>query len=253
MRLRWRARRSQATVRTRRQRPRQDRASHPGVLTSWLRQGLRMGICPLCRVAHKADREYIWHFFDEGADRGESIDDLCRAYGFCREHIDMLCRIEIGGMHSSLGVSTMFLDLFTGILHDLETLSPDSDFQRGACPACSNREARLSANAQYLLDELATNPSLRAGFEQSPGLCFGHFELVWSMTESNDERRLLQRVQHTAATGLLSDLSEHVRKHDHRFRSEPKGAERDSWQRAIFMTAGWPPPTEAAGEPEHPR
>ena len=28
-----------------------------GAVTAWLRQGLRAGMCPLCRVAHKADRE----------------------------------------------------------------------------------------------------------------------------------------------------------------------------------------------------
>jgi hypothetical protein len=39
-------------------------------VTSWLRQGLKMNMCPLCRVAHEADREYMWHFFDEAADRG---------------------------------------------------------------------------------------------------------------------------------------------------------------------------------------
>jgi hypothetical protein len=34
-------------------------------LTRWLKQGLTRGMCPLCRVAHKADREYLWHFFEE--------------------------------------------------------------------------------------------------------------------------------------------------------------------------------------------
>jgi hypothetical protein len=39
-------------------------------------------------------------------------------------------------------------------------------------------------------------------------------------------------------------------KHDHKFRDEPKGAGRDSWRRAIHLTAGWPPPAESAAEPE---
>lgn len=253
MRLRLRSSGSQPRARLRRDRVPPSRPSHPGVLTSWLRQGLRMGICPLCRVGHKADREYIWHFFDEGADRGESIDELTRAYGFCQEHIDMLCRIEVDGMHSTLGVSTMLVDVFTGIVHELDELDCDSPFQRSTCPACDNRHERLATNAQYLLDEIATNPGLRETFEQSPGLCFGHFELVWNLTQSDDERRLLWRTQHAAASRLLSELREHVRKQDHRFRSEPKGAEHDSWRRAIFMTTGWPPPAESAGEPETPR
>lgn len=227
-----------------------DRRWPPGVLTRWLRQGLRSGMCPLCRVAHKADREYIWHFFDEGANEGEAIDVVQRAYGFCREHVDMLCRIEIEGMQSALGISTMFADTFAGIVSNLDSLTPRAEFQRAPCLACANRDKCMSANAQYLLDELATNPGLRERFDASPGLCFAHFELVRSFAQTTEERELLDRVQRDAASRLLTDLQEHVRKQDHRFRHEPKGAERDSWRRAVYMTAGWPPPSESAGEPE---
>ena len=54
-------------------------------------------MCPLCRVAHKADREYIWHFFDVGADQGESLDTVRHAFGFCAEHIEMLRRPRLVG------------------------------------------------------------------------------------------------------------------------------------------------------------
>lgn len=250
VRLQLRSRASDSSDGARRNRKQIDRRSPPGVLTTWLRQGLRSGICPLCRVAHKADREYIWHFFAEGLDQGESIDAVRQACGLCRPHIEMLCRIETDGMNSTLAISTMFADTLDGVVSDLESLTPPDEFVRAPCPACANRDESLSANAQYLLDELATNPGLRERFEASPGLCFAHFELVWNLAQPNDERELIGRVQRNAATRLLSDLSEHVRKHDHRFRLEPKGPERDSWRRAVFMTAGWPPPAESAGEPE---
>jgi hypothetical protein len=60
----------------------------------------------------------------------------------------------------------------------------------------------------------------------------------------------LLSVQRSSASSLLDNLREHVRKHDDKFRHEAKGRERDSWQRAIFLTAGWPPPAESAAEPE---
>ena len=41
-----------------------------------LNQGLRAPTCPLCHVAHKLDREYIWHFFDGYSDSGEAMDEL---------------------------------------------------------------------------------------------------------------------------------------------------------------------------------
>jgi hypothetical protein len=106
-------------------------------------------------------------------------------------------------------------------------------------------------NELYLLDGLATSPGHREKFEASPGLCFAHFELVWDLAPSHDDQQLLLTVQRNSARWLLHELCEHVRKHDHKFRHESNGAERDSWQRAIFLTAGWPPPSESAAEPEH--
>jgi Family of unknown function (DUF6062) len=210
-------------------------------MTTWLRQGLRNGMCPLCRVAHKADREYIWHFFDEGAQRGESIDAVRGACGFCDEHIEMLRRIDIEGMKSTLAISTMFADAFEGIVEDLESLTSDTRFSRAPCPACANRDERLRANARYLLDVLSTSPGHRETFEASPGLCFAHFELVWDSARSREDRERIRAVQRQAARLVLGELLTHVRKHDDKFRHEPKGAERNSWQRAIFMTAGWSP------------
>ena len=250
MRLHLRSRAGDASDGVRRTRGGIDRKSPPGVLTAWLRQGVRAGICPLCRVAHKADREYIWHFCDEGADQEESIDKVRQACGFCRDRIAMLCHIETKGMKSTLAISTMFADTFAGMVRDLQSLAPGAAFLRDPCPACANRDQRLTANTQYLLAELATNPGFREKFEASPGLCFAHFELVWSLAETTEERELVGRVQLNAATGLLRDLTEHVRKQDQKYRHEPKGAEGDAWRRAIFMTAGWPPPGESAAEPE---
>jgi len=250
MRLRRRSGASETSAGIRRECRPGDRRSPPGVLTTWLRQGLRSGICPLCRVAHKADREYIWHFFDVGADQDESIDAVRRACGFCADHIEMLRRIESEGMKSTLAISMMFADTFAGILSDLQSLSSRAEFVRAQCPACANRDERVTANVQYLLDELATNPGLRERFDGSPGLCFAHFELVWNAAGTTEEREFIGRVQRDAAARLLSDLTEHIRKHDHKYQREPKGPERDSWRRAVFMTAGWPAPSQSAAEPE---
>jgi hypothetical protein len=207
-------------------------------------------MCALCRVAHKADREYIWHFFDEGADSGDQIDRVRAAYGFCAEHIEMLRRLEIEGMKSTLAISTMFADTLKGVVAQLEALSSDQPFRRAQCPACANRDELLRANAEYLLDQLATSTGYRDKFETSPGLCFPHFELAWNLAPSRLDRELLLAAQRRAAHALFQEVSEHVRKHDDKYRHEPRGAERDSWQRAIFLTAGWPPPAKTAGEPE---
>ncbi|HJS95875.1 MAG TPA: hypothetical protein VJ741_16540 [Solirubrobacteraceae bacterium] len=193
-------------------------------------------------MAHKADREYIWHFFDEGADRGESIDAVRHAFGFCAEHIEMLRRIEIDGMKSTLGISTMFADTFAGIVEDIDLLKPGEDFRRERCPACANRDELLRVNAEYLLDDLATTHGRRAAFETSPGLCFAHFELVWGIAATVEDRQLILDVQRRSAGRLLQELRVRV----------DSGAEDGAWERAIHLTAGWPPPARSAAEPERP-
>jgi len=207
-------------------------------------------VCPLCRVAHKADREYIWQFYDERSSDRSVIEQVSRAYGFCGEHIEMLRRIDMEKMKSTLSISTIFADAFAGIVRQLEELSVDAEFETSPCPACAGRDGHVRRNAVYLLDELATTSGYRETFESSQGLCFPHFKVAWDVARSRADRQLLLAVQRRAAGSLLDDLREHVRKHDHKFRDEPKGVERDSWRRAIFLTAGWPPPAESAGEPE---
>lgn len=161
--------RSRPRGETRAEREPLPREAPPSVLTTWLRQGLRDGICPLCRVAHKADREYIWHFYDEGSDQGESIDELRRSCGFCAQHIEMLRQIDVEAMKSTLAIATMFADVLAGVAEDLESQRTDASFERAACPACVNRDRHLRANAGYLLDELASGPGYRETFAQSPG------------------------------------------------------------------------------------
>lgn len=207
-------------------------------------------MCPLCRVAHKSDREYIWQFYDERGNDGAVLDEVGHAYGLCAEHIEMLRRIDVEQMKSSLSISITFAETFSRILDQLEALTPDSEFEPAKCPACAERDQRLRKNAEYLLDELATSQGAREEFEASPGLCFRHFKLAWEVAPARPDRQLVLEVQRRATASLLGELREHVRKHDHKFRDEPKGPERDSWRRAIYLTAGWPTPTESAAEPE---
>ena len=207
-------------------------------------------MCPLCRVAHKADREYIWHFYDERSNDMAAVEEVRRAFGFCAEHMDMLRRIDVEDMKTTLSISVLLADTFAGIVEELEGLSPDAAFEPAQCPACASREGYLHRNALYLLDMLATTAGYRNTFEASAGLCFPHFKLTWQLARTRSDRELLLSVQRAATQSLLHELHEHVRKHENQYRHEPKGSERDSWLRASFMTGGWPPPGQSAAEPE---
>jgi hypothetical protein len=106
---------------------------------------------------------------------------------------------------------------------------------------------------QALQSDAPAAPGYREAFEVSPGLCVPHFKLTWEVAGTRGDRELLLGIQRQAARSLLHELREHVRKHDAKFRHEPKGAERDPWLRAIFLSTRWSPPAESAAEPEQKR
>ena len=219
-------------------------------LTRWLRQGIDGHICPLCRVAHKADREYIWQFSEEGCGDEETMQLLARAHGFCVEHAGMLRRIDVA-VQSMLGVSTIYADLFADLESELAGLDVEQSCDGETCPACVSRERALRQNAGYLLAALtAGSGSIARNFSSSPGLCFPHFELVWASVGTGQARQLVLDVQRRAVSELLGDLREFIRKEGAEFKYEQKGSEQDAWTRAIRLTAGWPAPVESAGVPE---
>ncbi|HUA46164.1 MAG TPA: DUF6062 family protein [Solirubrobacteraceae bacterium] len=204
-------------------------------------------------MAHKADRQYIWHFYDERINDMDAIEEVRRAFGFCAGHIEMLRRIDVEDMQTTLSIGVLFADTFAGIVNQLRAPSPDAAFEPARCPACANRDEYLHRNAEYLLDMLATTRGYRSTFESSPGLCFPHFTLTRQLARTRGDRELLLSVQQRGGESLLHELREHVRKHDDKYRHEPKGPERDSRQRPIFLTTGWPPPAQSAAEPERQR
>lgn len=218
-------------------------------LTRFIKQGLARGMCPLCRVAHKLDREYMWYFFDEYSTQDETLDALRQARGLCLRHAEALKRLEVDGFKSTLGIATTYLDTMEGLAEELTSLRPKDEFASAPCPACAYVDDGLQRNARYLLDEITEDSRSRQRFLSGPGLCMRHFELVWSMADE-PERELLIDVQRSSIERLATELREHIRKQGAEAKGEPPGPEADAWERALEMTAGWPPPSAPVGRPE---
>ena len=164
-----------------------------GALTQFLKQGLARGMCPLCRVAHKVDTEYIWYFFDEYSGDADALDSLRRARGFCTAHAEALRRLEVDGFKSTLGLSTTYLDTIEGLIEEFGLLRPGDQLPSGLCPACAYRQEELERTAGYLFAEIRESENL----EQ-----------------------------------LAADLREHIRKQGVEAREDEPGADADSWERA---------------------
>jgi len=221
------------------------------VLTRWLRQGLRYGICPLCRAHHKLDREYIWGFFDQWSMQDTAVEQFAAARGFCAEHAEQLCRIEVGAMRTTIGITDVYLATVERLLEDLAALRPDAGvLTQERCPACVYRDKGVADNVRYLLGELAGDSDFREQLAAGSGLCVAHFRQAWDAAQTPEQRAQLTVVQHVVAQRLAGELREHARKQRAEAAGEPAGPEADSWQRAIWMTAGWPAPAQAASVPE---
>jgi hypothetical protein len=208
-------------------------------LTRFLKQGLARGMCPLCRVAHKLEREYVWYFFDEYSSQDWALKQVRDAHGFCAQHAEALRRVEVEGIKSTLGISQVYFDTLQGLDADLKALDSGGQLVSTTCPACAYRDEGVGKNARYLLDEIAESERSRERFLASPGLCVPHFQLVWTEADQ-PEREAVLEVQRRAVASLAVALAEHVRKQGDEAKGEPTGNEADSWLRAIHMTSGWP-------------
>jgi hypothetical protein len=208
-------------------------------LTRFIRQGLRKGVCPLCRVAYKMDGEYMWAFFDDYSSDDRTLDRLRGAQGFCAEHAERLRRLEVDGLRSNLGISNVYLDTLQGLEQALESLDLGKDLEEpGPCPACAYRDEEVEKNSRYLLEEIDVNESSREMLLASNGLCFPHFAMVWDRANQT-QRDLLLTLQRRVVSETANRLSENIRKQGHEYDGEPDDHEAEAWRQAIYLTAGW--------------
>ncbi len=221
-------------------------------LTLFIKQGLKRGVCPLCRVAYKMDGEYMWAFFDDYSSHEGTLDRLREARGFCAEHAERLRHLEVDGLRSNLGISNVYLDTMQGLAQALDAIDPVEDFgESRPCPACAYRDDEVEKNARYLLDEIEANPSSRKLLLESNGLCFPHLAIVWDRADRR-QRELLLELQRRVVAETVEYLTENIRKQGHEYDGGPNRNEAESWRRAIYLTAGWSKEALRDGPPERP-
>ena len=165
-------------------------------------------------------------------------------------HAEQLRRIEVDGLKSTIAISDVYEHTLRALAAELAALDERHRLAAATCPACANRDHGVAQNARYLLDELAENAGFRERFRASPGLCVAHFQLAWDASRTSEERRSCGTPSSTPCDRCSLSVREHLRKQRAEHSDEPAGAEADSWQRALWLTGGWPPPAESAGVPE---
>jgi len=210
-----------------------------------LRDALAAGGCPLCRLAHKAGARYLDTLNYEGVNDPGLRQALRAARGLCRDHAWQLARLR----GSPLSIAIIYRNIINDLINVLESREPVTvrrpSGRRGLaarlggtaeCPACLVEKEATHRAADTLLAHLE-DPAIAGPCAQAGGLCLAHLRSVLARADEK-QARMLQGWQLAIYRGLQEELSEFIRKHDHRFRDEPFGTEADSWARAVASLVG---------------
>jgi hypothetical protein len=210
-----------------------------------LRSALRQPGCALCRLRDSAGQRFVQDLLYEGVTDPERRAAVRGALGFCRDHSRTML-----GASASLGVAIITQDLLTTLLDAIgaeqhrrrrrrdslvAALSPEAP-----CPACAWADEMLSHYVGELVSSIRASGDLLDLYRASDGLCLPHFRIVLDGAPDKKVSEILINAQREIWQHLVHDLSEFIRKCDHRFRHEEWGEERDSWERAVSSLAGIP-------------
>lgn len=214
--------------------------------------------CPVCGLALRAVSHYIdsinYEFVNDPGFRSE----IEPAWGFCNAHAQqwllhahplstaLIYEAVLGRVRAELkrvryeegffANASSFLGLGKGrtggaARGDLRPV--------GQCPACRTREQQERTTVDVITEGLG-EPSFRAAYVASNGLCLPHLRLALEMVTNQEDFATLRDNAVAKYDQISRQLREIIRKHDYRFRDEPTGEERGATERAVWQIASVP-------------
>lgn len=213
--------------------------------------------CALCFLATRAAARYIESLLYESVTDVEIREKLRQARGMCNFHSwEMTKGIE------SLGVAWIYLDLvhfYQRALEEarfarpkpslLDKLTGDSKVSGNSSPVsplarrlqpergCSACEIRGIAEQIYIEALVESVDQVCPLLRDSAGFCLPHLSQIVDQIDNPGDFDRLRDAQAQPLRRIERELSEYIRKHDHRFVHEEVGREGDSWSRAIELLA----------------
>ncbi len=229
-----------------------------------LRQAFGEPGCALCRLLAQAADGYIDGMLWELVNDVELRQELKQTKGYCREHAWLLVRYGV-----SLGAAIMTKDIIDTLLRLVEAgrFESSSSFSlrqmwpnfgstrpptvtaklvtdlspQAPCSVCVKVQTTEAYFLEALLQHLTGPDNLATVYRASDGLCLPHFRLALARVSNEATFTVLVEAQKAVWQRLSADLSEFIRKKDHRFQHENFGSEGDAWLRAIEAVVGAPP------------
>lgn len=198
--------------------------------------------CVICHVAQQSVHRYLATWKYELFTDVEIRDNLRKSRGFCHAHT-----WELVHMGANLQLAMAYRDIITDATEQLQGASSPGKLLRrifdtptarehAPCPACMQRQ-KAEQNTLDTLRKALLDDEFYERFASSSGLCLDHFDQA-SVGNNGDWLVRLKKAQIGCMQRLEKQLSELIRKHDYRFKDEPRGPEMVSWKRAAGLVAG---------------
>jgi hypothetical protein len=220
--------------------------------------------CPVCHIALRGVQHYLESINYEYVNDPAFREEVEPAQGFCSYHATQW-------LHTAhvLGTALIYRAVLRSLTRDLERMQPrrrqggilagiasavgpapqrsdatpepncDLLLPRIRCPACARRAEIESTTIETLIEGLE-DPEFRTAYERSDQLCIPHLRQALCRAPEEPGFSVLRDAAVATHRQLEQHLSEVIRKHDYRFKDEPRGEERDSVARAVNRIAGLP-------------
>lgn len=201
-----------------------------------LREALRKPGCAVCRMVSDATERHLRYLFHESVNDPETRETLRASVGFCSRHA-----AEVVRCCTALGASIVYNDMAVVAGRRIDEIARGGKPRpRTECPVCVTERDESALYASALAQGVA-EAVMRDAYAASEGLCQNYLETVLEVA-SPEARAFLAHQECGRLSSLSTELQLFIRKNDYRFASEPVGAERDAWLRAMAKIAGTPGP-----------
>jgi len=206
--------------------------------------------CPVCRVGAQTVQRYLKSSFYEYVNDRDMRAKLVKSLGYCGEHVQLLLSAKIA---DTLGASIIYEHLVKVILREFPKDSSSGKLKElskrigkfvsasegmGTCLACNQREKTISYTLRQMSSAL-NDARLQDALEKSDGLCMKHLSQLLELVQKPEEADFLLALTRTKLEARQFEMSEVIRKNDHRFSSE--GITQDeglAWRKTMSMLAG---------------
>lgn len=186
----------------------------PAILTSF--EGPHCGIC---RSSEDASRAWLKSILQDGVNDPAIRREWRAAGGLCGTHWQQWRALETPALSSAIMTEDLLSTYLAG----------NAGSTGSNCGACRTQADAIRVNLHAL--QRCKPAAVQEALARSQGfLCVTHLGGLRNAS--------LQKVFRDRLESIRLELLEFIRKNDYRFAAEPKGAECDSWLRAIRALGG---------------